>query len=191
LCFLGAALSATLAVMKSGIARAADWIKALGLLPHPEGGYFRETYRSQDVVPAAGLPERFGSPRALATGIYYLLEAGDYSAFHRIKADEMLHFYAGHSLEVHMVGDHGHSVVVLGSDISRGDTLQFTVPAGTWFAMAPRAGGEYSLIGCTVSPGFDFADFELASEGDLRGACPGEGEELLARFPSRALPRER
>jgi predicted cupin superfamily sugar epimerase len=173
--------------MQQEITPAKNWIDALGLLPHPEGGYFRETYRSQEVVPAAGLPARFGAPRALATGIYYLLEAGDYSAFHRIKADEMLHFYAGNALDVHMIDERGYSIVTLGSDVAKGETLQFTVPAGTWFAAAPKVGAQYSLIGCTVSPGFDFADFEMASGNDLRGACPSHAQVLIDRFPPRGL----
>jgi predicted cupin superfamily sugar epimerase len=161
------------------------WIDALQLEPHPEGGYFLETYRSQGTIPHAVLPPRYSGPRSLSTAIYYLLEQGDYSAFHRITSDEVLHFYAGGALEVHMLNDRGHTLVELGHELNQGQTLQCVVPAGSWFAMAPKDSAVYSLIGCTVSPGFDFADFELASAKVLLQEFPAHAEELLSRFPPR------
>ena len=162
------------------------WVESLYLQPHPEGGYFRETYRATGEVSASSLGEGFSGPRSYATGIYYLLEQGDYSAFHRIRSDEMWHFYAGGALEIHMLDASGHSVALLGSDPSRGEVFQFVVPAGVWFASRPKAGVEYALVGCTVSPGFDFRDFELASTAQIAELAAGRAEELLKKFPVRS-----
>lgn len=142
---------------------ASYWVSHLRLTSHPEGGFFREVYRSSERVASASLPERFPGARDFATSIYYLLEAGDFSAFHRIKSDETWHFYAGGPLELHMVQRASHSVVILGNRPDRGELLQYTVPHGVWFASRPLAGTSYSLLGCTVSPGFDFEDFEMGA----------------------------
>lgn len=160
---------------------AAQWVSALSLLPHPEGGYFKETYRSSDIIPSGGFGPRFSGPRNVSTGIYYLLETGDFSAFHRIRSDEMWHFYAGGTLELHTINEEGHRQVLIGRDVSKGEVLQFVVPAGTWFAATPRQNSSFSLLGCTVSPGFDFADFEMASSGSLVQQFPAHGE-IIARF---------
>lgn len=161
------------------------WIDALKLEPHPEGGYFLETYRAQETIPHAALSSRYSGSRSLSTAIYYLLERGDYSAFHRITSDELLHFYAGGALEVHMLDERGHTVVELGHELNSGQTLQCVVPAGSWFAMTPKESAVYSLIGCTVSPGFDFADFELASAEVLLREFPRNAGPLISRFPPR------
>ncbi len=168
---------------------ALDWVSLLNLQPHPEGGHFRETYRSRDTLAPGALPERFAPGlRACSTSIIYLLEQGDYSAFHRIKSDELWHHYAGGPLDIHMLDNNGgHAIETLGRDILRGEQLQVVVPAGTWFAAAPQRGAPYVLAGCTVSPGFDFADFEMASEEQLRGAAPLQAATLLAQFPPRRL----
>ena len=148
----------------------------LGLSRHPEGGWYRECYRSPEAAPAAGLPERFGGPRSFCTSIYFLLGRQDISRLHRIKSDELWHFYAGASLTVHVISPDGdYSKLLLGSDLARGETFQGAVPAGCWFGAELSGEGEYALVGCTVSPGFDFADFEM-----------GEREELLRLYPSHA-----
>lgn len=150
---------------------ASFWIERLALVRHPEGGWFRESYRSAEGVDAAGLPERFGGRRSFATAIYFLLEQGGISALHRIRSDEMWHFYDGSPLRVEMIDSAGDaSSFVLGSDPDRGEAFQGIVPAGCWFGAA--AEGEWSLVGCTVSPGFDFADFEM-----------GDRSALVRRFP--------
>lgn len=163
------------------------YIQSLQLSPHPEGGYYRETYRSPETVPAGSVSQRFNGSRSCCTGIFYLLQAGDYSAFHRIKSDEMWHFYAGYPLEVHMLDHNGHSVIELGSDLQAGQQLQAVVPADTWFAATPKQGSAFSLVGCTVSPGFDFQDFELARASQIEQLVPSRAEELLRRFPPRDL----
>lgn len=151
---------------------AAYWVSALSLTPHPEGGFFKETYRASDIIPSGTFGDRFSGPRNVATGIFYLLESGDFSAFHRIRSDEMWHFYAGGSLELHVLHEGRHQVIRIGRNVHDGETLQYVVPAGAWFAATPVAEASYSLLGCTVSPGFDFADFEMANSSDLREEYP-------------------
>lgn len=144
-------------------------IDAYGLVPHPEGGFFRETYRSAALVP--------GTSRALSTAIYFLLPAGTWSRLHRIGADEMWHFYEGGPLVVAELAEDGTvRRTVLGRDRERGETLQHLVVRGTWFGAYPAEGTAFALVGCTVSPGFEFTDFELARRDVLiarYGALPG------------------
>lgn len=157
-------------------------VHRLGLARHPEGGWFRECYRSPDAAPATGLPERFAGPRSFCTSIYFLLERGDFSCLHRIKSDELWHFYAGTSLTVHILTPEGvHSKLLLGADLSHGETFQGVAPAGCWFGAELSGEGEYALVGCTVSPGFDFADFEMAQREDLLREFPIHAE-LITRL---------
>jgi predicted cupin superfamily sugar epimerase len=143
------------------------------LLPHPEGGYYKETYRSSEVINKGALPSRFNGNRNFATAIYFLLEKGNFSAFHRIHSDETWHFYAGQSLNVYVIHDNGElELIVLGPDIDKGQTFQATVPAGSWFASIPAEETVFSFVGCTVSPGFDFMDFELAMADQLIATYP-------------------
>lgn len=146
-------------------------ISELGLSPHPEGGYFKETYRSNLVI------QTESGVRQASTGIYYLLENDDFSAFHRIKSDEMWHFYAGSPLEVHSIDQEGnHLRRVLGLDIANGQQPQFVVPSGHWFGSRIQNDTGFSLVGCTVAPGFDFADFEIARAEDLLLMYPTHSE---------------
>ena len=149
---------------------AAFWIERLDLRPHPEGGYFRETYRASESIAAAGLPERFGGARAFATAIYFLLTRDAFSAFHRIRSDELWHFYAGSPITLAVLDAEGKgqlATYALGRDPTRGESLQVVVPAGAWFAAEVASAGAYALVGCTVAPGFDFADFELGARAQL------------------------
>jgi predicted cupin superfamily sugar epimerase len=158
------------------------WIDHLQLKPHPEGGYFRESYRSPETIARAHLPARFGGDRAFATAIYYLLQAGDFSAFHRIKADEGWHFYDGVPLTVHVLGAGGtHSALKLGRDFARGELPQAVVRAGDLFAAELEGPAGYALVGCTVAPGFDFADFELPPRHELLARYP-QHKELIRRL---------
>lgn len=146
------------------------------MLPHPEGGFYKETYRSAERIQKDGLPNRFEGDRYFGTAIYFLLGQGNFSAFHRIKSDEIWHFYAGQALEIFVLQDNGElKIIQLGNQIQAGQTFQATVPAGAWFASRPASNTSYSLVGCTVAPGFDFADFELA-----------KAEELVELFPQHA-----
>lgn len=143
------------------------------LQPHPEGGWYTQTYRSSERIPASALPDRFWGDRVFSTAIYFLLGQGNFSAFHRIKSDECWHFYLGEPLEVFIIGADGQlTVITLGQDSSRGQLFQYVVPANCWFASRPAKESKYCFVGCTVAPGFDFADFELADQTDLCSEYP-------------------
>jgi predicted cupin superfamily sugar epimerase len=158
------------------------WIDNLLLARHPEGGYYRETYRSGDIIARDGLPERFGSDRSCSTAIYFLLETGDFSSFHRIKADEIWHYYLGDPVNIHMIDSDGeHKILKLGPDPEAGETFQLVIPGGLWFAAQSDGPEGFSLVGCTVSPGFDFNDFELGSADELSRIYPGH-IALIERF---------
>lgn len=149
------------------------FVKHLQLQPHPEGGFFKETYRSNGIISSECLSADFNGNRNYSTAIYFLLEKGDYSAFHRIASDECWHFYEGGTLLVHMIDEEGkYSCIHLGRKIDEGETFQFVVPANSWFASEPAPGTEFTLVGCTVAPGFDFADFEMADEKTLINQFP-------------------
>lgn len=152
---------------------ASDLINRFKLEPHPEGGWYRQTYRSKEQVAGSALPERFDGDRAFSTAIYFLLEKGNFSAFHRIKSDECWHFYAGDPLIIYVIKQNGTlDIITLGNDFERGQTFQHAVPANCWFASQPALGSEYCFVGCTVSPGFDFEDFELADANKLSSLYP-------------------
>lgn len=170
--------------MVRGIARpaappatAADWIAALDLASHPEGGWYRETYRSLEVLPPGHLPPRFGGPRAFSTAIYFLLRQGEVSALHRIRSDEVWHLYAGGPLTLAMLHPGGRAALVrLGHDLTRGEAPQAVVPAGCWYGAWLDEGVRFALTGGTVAPGFDFGDFELGSRRALLAAFPDHRE---------------
>ena len=156
-----------------------ELISQYQLLPHPEGGYYKETYRSAENIAHTALPEHFAGQRSFSTAIYFLLLKDLFSAFHRIKSDECWHFYEGNSLHVHVLHLNGnYELIRLGRNSAKGEVYQAIVPAGAWFASESM--GEYSFVGCTVAPGFDFADFELATAAKLK-----------ADFPDHALLIER
>ncbi len=141
-------------------------ISSLGLTPHPEGGFYRETFRSPRVV------ETPAGPRAASTAIYFLLPAGAFSALHRVCSDEVWHHYDGDPVELHTIDDRGvHAITVLGPSLVKQQRPQLVVPAGTWQAAVPL-GRRYALCGCTVAPGFDFADFEMPTRDALVRAYP-------------------
>ena len=147
---------------------AAYWIEKLSLEAHPEGGYYRQTYRADLVLTKAALPREFTGPRAVSTAIYFLLEGENFSAFHRLRSDEVWHFYVGSTLVVHVIDQHGrYSEILLGSDPEAGEALQAVVKAGCWFASRVRDGKGFALVGCTVAPGFEFEDFEMARREEL------------------------
>jgi predicted cupin superfamily sugar epimerase len=157
-------------------------VDALSLSPHPEGGFFRETFRSAEQLPAV----RGGGARAASTAIYFLLPAGAFSAFHVVSSDEAWHWYDGDPLELHVVSPAGeHAVHRLGRDLAKGERPQHVVPAGHLQAAAPLAPANehargFALCGCTVAPGFDFEDFAMPDRA-----------ALLARFPALAAVIER
>ncbi len=152
------------------------------LLPHPEGGYYKETYRSSETIAKNALPERFTGVRHFSTAIYFLLEKNTFSAFHKIKSDECWHFYSGQTLLIYIIDTKGILTTVrLGNNIPMGDTFQYVVPAECWFAAEPAPGSNFSLVGCTVAPGFDFNDFELAKADILMKMYP-QYEAYIRKF---------
>jgi uncharacterized protein len=144
-----------------------ELVRALGLQPHPEGGYYKETYRARVQV------ETPRGARAAGTAIYYLLPRGEFAAWHQVASDEVWHFYDGAPLTLYLLSGQGLEAVTLGREVSRGERPQVIVPAGVLQAAVPR--GDYTLVGCTVAPGFDFADWEMPSR-----------DSLVARYPEHA-----
>jgi uncharacterized protein len=158
---------------------AAGWIERLKLAPHPEGGFFRETYRCAEMISGENLPDRFIGDRAFSTAIYFLLRGGEFSALHRIRQDEVWHFYDGCALKLTTIAPDGTlDVVRLGRDAQAGEVLQAVVPAGWLFGSRPSDPHSYSLMGCTVAPGFDFADFEMPTRGELLKRHPQHGDTI-------------
>lgn len=141
---------------------AKDIIDKLQLKPHPEGGFYSETYRS-----AERITNNYGNKRSVCTAIYYMLEKEDRSHFHRIKSDELWFFHAGEPLEIVMLQNGEIKTILLGNNIQNGEVPQAIIPANTWFAAKIKNGKGFSLVSCTVAPGFDFEDFELAKRDDL------------------------
>lgn len=155
------------------------WQQRLGLRPHPEGGFYAETYRSDGRHAAAD--EKFPAERSFATAIYFLVPAGEFSALHRIRSDEVWHFYYGMPLEIVVLDRGALEVKRLGLELDRGQAPQQVVSAGAWFGASVAADSGYCLVGCTVSPGFDFRDFELAQREELALAYP-EHRALIERY---------
>lgn len=154
----------------------ADEVKnLLGLRPHPrEGGWYMRTYEADEFVPAEVFEDgRYASARRTGTAIYYLLEPGTFSEMHRLQSDEVFHFYAGDAVEMlQLVEDGKGSMTVIGNDLARGETPQVVVRRGVWQGSRLVAGGQWALLGCTVSPGFEFEDYEA-----------GRREILCAQWP--------
>lgn len=148
------------------------WITHLRMQVHVEGGAYSEVYRSPLILDKGNLPATFNGSRNCCTSIYFLLLKGQFSAFHRIKSDETWHFYTGGSLEIYELDKNGTlQIHFLGSNPEKGEDFQTTIQAGNWFASRVVT-GEYVLAGCTVSPGFDFEDFELAEREILLNTYP-------------------
>jgi predicted cupin superfamily sugar epimerase len=144
------------------------WIDKLDLIAHPEGGYYRETYRSELSIAREALPPQFTGARLVSTAIYFLLDGENFSAFHRLRSDELWHFYSGSPIIVYVIEPDGsYSEILLGSDPDAGEVLQAVVKTGCWFASRVRDPNSFALAGCTVAPGFDFADFELGKRAEL------------------------
>jgi len=167
------------------------WIEKLQLEAHPEGGYFRQSYKADLVLAKAALPAGFAGDRAVSTGIYFLLERDNFSAFHRLRSDEVWHFYAGDPVVVHVIEPEGdYSRIVLGRDLEAGQVLQAVVRAGCWFASHVGDWKSFAVVGCTVAPGFEFEDFEMGKRGELAARYP-QHRELIERLTRPASKRRR
>jgi predicted cupin superfamily sugar epimerase len=153
---------------------AEELIKLLKLQPHPkEGGLFCETYRADEALSAAALPSRYGATRSVGTAIYYLLTPNAFSALHRLASDEIFHLYLGGPVRMLQLFPDGQGKTVLvGSDLIAGQSPQVIVPRGVWQGTMLEPGAPFALLGCTVAPGFDYADYE-----------DGKRDELIARYP--------
>lgn len=149
-----------------------DFIETLQLQPHPEGGYYFETYQSELQVEG----------KKLYTSIYFLLEAGNISHFHRIQSDELWYFHAGDALTIHMIDSDGrYQSVKLGLDVKKGEVPQYLVPKNTIFASTVEGEDEWSLVGCMVAPGFTFEDFELFAQDELMQWYP-EHHAIIEKY---------
>ena len=158
-----------------------NWIKLLGLEKHPEGGYFREVYRSDEGVVKSHLPERFQSKHAFSSAIYYLLSDREKSHFHRIQQDEIWHFYDGAPMIIYTIDAHRMTAFRLGKNPDKGQLPMLVVPKGTIFAAEVENQRSFSLVGCTVSPGFEYEDFELMTRESLVQMYP-EHHEIIGKF---------
>jgi len=157
-------------------------VEKLELEAHPEGGYFRQTYKADAMLAKEALPAGFAGARAASTAIYFLLEGGNFSAFHRLRSDEVWHFYAGDPLTVHVIAPDGeYCSIRLGRDLAAGQVLQAVVRAGCWFGSHVADWRSWALVGCTVAPGFDFEDFEIGKRAELAARYP-QHRELIERL---------
>ncbi len=153
---------------------AGDVIRMLGLEPHAgEGGYYRETYRSGGSIPTSALPDGYRGERTFGTAIYYLITPESFSTLHRVRGDELFHFYLGDPVDMlRLYPDGSSGELILGSDIASGQILQCTVPGGVWQGLRLSDGGRFALLGTTMAPGFEYEDFEL-----------GDRERLVKEYP--------
>jgi uncharacterized protein len=165
------------------MATAEDLIAFLKLQPHPkEGGYFRETYRAAETISLNCLQGRYQSARSHGTAIYYLLTPDTFSALHRLASDEVFHFYLGDPVRMLQLTPQGIGhAIVLGPNILEGQQVQATVPRGVWQGSALEPGGKFALLGCTVAPGFDYADYETADRRELVAMYP-QFADLITRL---------
>ena len=161
------------------------WIEKLSLSEHPEGGFFAPVYRSSERIEKLCLPDRFPGDRALVSSIYYLLAQGQISALHRLKSVEMWHFYSGDPLSLYILEPDGMlRERTLGGDFERGQEFQITIDPGCWFGAEHQGFGEYTLVGCTVSPGFEYEDMEFAGRDELIRCYP-QHRELIEKLAIR------
>ena len=157
-------------------------ITRLDLVPLTiEGGYFRETYRAPLTIATNALPADYTGDRNVSTCIYYLLTPDTFSAIHIVKSDEIFHFYAGDAVEMLELWPHGEArIVTIHNDLAAGHEPQHVVPAGVWQGCRLAHGGSWALMGCTVAPGFDYADFELGNRDALCGKYPQHSDLITA-----------
>ncbi len=163
---------------------AAELKRMLGLEPHPrEGGWFRQTWKAEETIPLEALPSgRYNGPRSAGTAIYYLLEPENFSEMHKLASDEVFHFYLGDAVEMLQLWPDGSGKrVVLGHDVASGQLLQTVVPQGVWQGTRLLPGGKVALLGCTVSPGFDYADYASGTREELTRRCP-DWAEMIAKL---------
>ena len=162
-----------------------DVIRRLNLQPHPkEGGFFRETYRAAEAILPSALATGYAGPRNHSTAIYYLLTPGTFSALHRLRSDEIFHFYLGGPVRMLQLAPGGAGrEIVLGTNLERGEVPQVIVPRGVWQGSFLEPGSEFALLGCTVAPGFDYTDYEHGDRNQLIELYP-DFRKLIERLTS-------
>jgi predicted cupin superfamily sugar epimerase len=154
-------------------------LTALDLAPHPEGGFYKETYRSEGFIKKDSLSAVYSEKRNYATSIYFVITSASFSAFHKIHQEEIWHFYLGSSITIHLISPEGeYSAVILGNDILNGEVPQYVVKGEWWFAVTVNEVDNYALTGCTVAPGFDFDDFILPKRKELLEIFPHLSKEI-------------
>ncbi len=164
---------------------AAYWINKLNLLAHPEGGYYKEIYRSEEFIEQTVLPNRYSSKHSLSTSIYFLLNKNQISAFHKLQSDEIWHYHTGASLKIHIISNDGnYKEVKLGLSLEDGESPQIIIPHNHWFAAELLDKSSFTLIGCTVAPGFDFTDFILGKQDILKKLFP-QHSDLIVRMTNK------
>jgi predicted cupin superfamily sugar epimerase len=165
--------------------KAREYIDKLQLKPHPEGGFYKEVYRAGEIILSDHLPDRYKTSRTFSTSIYYLLEGNQVSKFHRLKSDEQWHFYDGSTLIIYVIDEGGKlKINLLGKDSQAGESYQVTILRNSWFGAELLDKSLFSLIGCTVSPGFDYGDFELGKRKNLLEDYP-EFEDIILKLTNR------
>ncbi|MCK5456611.1 MAG: cupin domain-containing protein, partial [Melioribacteraceae bacterium] len=141
------------------IVKTKQWISKLNLKPHPEGGFYSEVYRSDEILLSTAIGDRYAGSRTVSTSIYFLLTENQFSAFHKIKSDELWHFYDGAAIKLYLISEDGKlEIKKLGININENEVPQITIPKNIWFAAEPIDKESFTLVGCTVAPGFDFKD---------------------------------
>lgn len=164
------------------------WISNLGLEPHPEGGFFKGTFSSEERVSDEQLSVRYEGKRKLYTSIYFLLTSENISHFHRLKSDELWYFHAGSSLTVHVIHEDGsYEELKLGLNVEEGEVLQALVPKNSIFGSSVMEKDSFALVGCMVSPGFEFQDFEMFTQDDLLAKYP-QHREIILKMAYEQLP---
>ncbi|WP_028562601.1 cupin domain-containing protein [Paenibacillus pinihumi] len=164
------------------------WISKLNLAAHPEGGYYKRTYQGEEKITDQELSVQFDGHRFLYTSIYFLLRSGEVSHFHRLKSDELWYYHAGSSLTIHVIHEDGrYEEVKLGTNLDNNETLQYLVPKNSIFGSSVLEADTFSLVGCMVSPGFDFQDFELFTQKELLPLYP-EHHDVIRKLAYEELP---
>ncbi|MFK9093651.1 cupin domain-containing protein [Bacillus salipaludis] len=163
-------------------------ISNLGLVPHPEGGYYKSTYQSTERISDKELSVTFEGERRLYTSIYFLLTSDDVSHFHRLKSDELWYFHGGSPLTVHVIHENGeYEEIKLGMNLENGEIPQALVPKNSIFGSSVNGKDTFSLVGCMVSPGFEFQDFELFTQNELLRLYP-QHKEIILKLAYEKLP---
>jgi len=166
------------------------YVTQLGLTPHPEGGYFKNTFHSEEQISSHELSGRFDGVRKLYTSIYFLLKSQDISHLHRLKSDELWYFHAGSPLTIHIIDEQGnYEERKLGLNIEKGEQPQVLVPKNCIFGSSVSEPNSFSLVGCMVSPGFEYADFELFTKDELLKEYP-QHAEVIMKLAYEKLPVE-